>query len=168
MGYDAEQVANYANVNRIRINTITEKLLGYVYNGDECTYPFKNRRNPKDLRNMRFGRLKVVDMKGRRCTCICDCGNEVTALAHELLRNDIKSCGCRKRENRAVYYNSMKNGLPTECRMLSYKGKVLTVTDWARQPEVMALGIKRRNIYCRLRRGWSIEKTLTTPSKNLQ
>lgn len=43
-------------------------------------------------------------------------------------------------------------------RRISFDGQSLTAGEWAAQ-----IGIKRQTIVQRLRRGWSIERTLTTP-----
>lgn len=43
-------------------------------------------------------------------------------------------------------------------RMLTHDGKTMSVADWAKET-----GLKRGNIYQRLKMGWSDEKTLTTP-----
>ena len=168
MGYTFEDVLSFSDEISVPVKDVILKLLGYVYNGENCTYSIKNRRKPVNLDNQRFGRLKVLSTDKRRCYCECDCGTVLWVNARELLNNDVKSCGCRKRENQSYYVQSHKNGNRPDCMQLSYKGKKMTITEWARQPELISLGIKRRNIYCRLRRGWSIERTLTTPSKNLQ
>lgn len=61
-----------------------------------------------DITGKRFGRLIVlrrgdthVFPSGQTCptwVCICDCGNEVTVLARNLITGNTTSCGCRKRE----------------------------------------------------------------------
>jgi hypothetical protein len=43
-------------------------------------------------------------------------------------------------------------------RMLTYKGETKCVSDWAEE-----LGIGRSAMHMRLRNGWSVERTLTTP-----
>lgn len=66
-----------------------------------------------DLTGKRFGRLVVLNREGttdNRHTiwhCKCDCGNECTALATNLKRGLVKSCGCLKKEitrNRAMIH----------------------------------------------------------------
>jgi hypothetical protein len=42
---------------------------------------------------------------------------------------------------------------------LSFRGKKMTVTEWGNE-----LGINPKNILTRLRRGWSVERALTTPN----
>jgi len=58
-----------------------------------------------DLTGMRFGRLTVlespreVDYRKRRVwKCICDCGNEISAVTDTLVSKKTKSCGCIKKE----------------------------------------------------------------------
>lgn len=52
-----------------------------------------------DLTGQRFGRLTVLDYNGScRWKCVCDCGNIVYPLAGNLVKGDIKSCGCYRRE----------------------------------------------------------------------
>jgi hypothetical protein len=43
----------------------------------------------------------------------------------------------------------------------TFNGKTLTVSQWAKEPEIRKLGITAGAIYERLRGGWSIEETLT-------
>lgn len=47
-------------------------------------------------------------------------------------------------------------------RVIEFAGKKLCVTDWAE-----LTGIHRHRIYQRLNKGWSVEKTLTTPVKSV-
>ena len=64
----------------------------------------------EDLTGRRFGRLTALrrteSKNGRtRWICLCDCGREHTASAHELKAGKVTSCGCRRRLNR----NSITN-----------------------------------------------------------
>src|SRR5262245_20563272 len=59
----------------------------------------------EDLRNMRFGRLTVLNEypehndKGRvHWKCICDCGNKAFVYVVNLRSGSTKSCGCLKAE----------------------------------------------------------------------
>ena len=45
-------------------------------------------------------------------------------------------------------------------RVLTYKGRSQTITQWSEE-----IGINRETLYGRIRRGWDVEKTLTTPVK---
>ena len=52
-----------------------------------------------NLEGQKFGRLTVMDYQGKcRWKCICECGNIVYPLAGNLLKGDIKSCGCYRKE----------------------------------------------------------------------
>ena len=44
--------------------------------------------------------------------------------------------------------------------MISYQGETLCIAEWAEK-----LGFKRTLIFCRLYKGWSVEKTLETPPR---
>lgn len=47
----------------------------------------------------KFGRLVIVRLvSGRRCECICDCGNTKTVFVKNLLRGVTTSCGCYRKE----------------------------------------------------------------------
>ena len=54
--------------------------------------------------DMRFGRLRVVEDTSRRkwgqivWGCLCDCGNEAHVVSAKLIRGQIVSCGCYRRE----------------------------------------------------------------------
>ena len=50
------------------------------------------------------------------------------------------------------------NNRPTWCHYLTFNGRTLNTTQWSEE-----LGITREKIKDRIRRGWSIEKTLSTP-----
>lgn len=58
----------------------------------------------KDLRGLKFGRLKVIRDVGRRrgnvlWECKCSCGNYCQVLSAELLRPiGVRSCGCLQKE----------------------------------------------------------------------
>lgn len=43
----------------------------------------------------KFGMLTVLEMlAGKKCKCICDCGNETIAYRDNVKRGHTKSCGC--------------------------------------------------------------------------
>lgn len=79
---------------------------------------------PVNLTGKRFGRLVVVEKStphispcGTRSTmwlCRCDCGNEVTAFAQNLVRGSTRSCGCYNNEARS---NRSKTHGETETRL---------------------------------------------------
>lgn len=43
-------------------------------------------------------------------------------------------------------------------KLLTFQGKTMTPMEWS-----VATGVNHKRIYARLKRGWSLEKTLTTP-----
>ena len=53
-----------------------------------------------DILGLRFGKLTVVEDSGQRkgnsvlWRCNCDCGGEILAIRHQLVRGVIQSCGC--------------------------------------------------------------------------
>ena len=67
----------------------------------------------KDLTNMKFGMLTVVEKTGKPninsekrvwWKCKCDCGNECIKATKTLTRGEAKSCGClRKTTNKVVF-----------------------------------------------------------------
>lgn len=71
-----------------------------------CIKTQRFRHPPKDLTNCKFGKLTAIKRVedhiqkcGKRKTqwlCKCNCGNECIVLTSELLKGNIKSCGCMK------------------------------------------------------------------------
>ena len=164
LGYDYEEVSQFTLDTNRNIRDVVLRLIRFAYDGEDCTYPFKNRRRPKNCIGMRFGRLIAVSKVDKQTyLCKCDCGRYTKAVRCSLVIGEVRSCGCLQKEFQTVYLHSQENGKPLECRRLVYNGQNLSITEWSRQPEIIARGIKRRNIYSRLRAGWSIEKTLTEP-----
>jgi len=57
-----------------------------------------------NLKNRRFGNLKVLYLASRKCwkqgyrgwVCKCDCGNIITTGSSNLLSKNTKSCGCQQ------------------------------------------------------------------------
>lgn len=47
----------------------------------------------------------------------------------------------------------------------TYNGKTLSLHAWAREPEVKALGLTQTALYYRIKKGWSLKETLTTPNQ---
>lgn len=59
----------------------------------------------KDISGQKFNKLTAIKVIGKLrkanlWLCICDCGNEVTAICSQLTRGDKTSCGCKFREKR--------------------------------------------------------------------
>lgn len=61
---------------------------------------------------------------------------------------------------RIVSYAIQANNL-TSNHNITYNGKTQTITQWSRE-----LGIARKTLQGRLNKGWSIEKSFTTPIKS--
>lgn len=61
---------------------------------------------------------------------------------------------CRWITKRAQQFNK------TTSHYLTFEGKTMTVCEWAE-----ALGLNKNLLYTRLQRGWTVEDTLTRPSK---
>jgi hypothetical protein len=61
-------------------------------------------RPPIDLKEQRFGRLRVIRRKplssghGVLWVCRCDCGRRVAVLSFDLRAGKTRSCGCLRRE----------------------------------------------------------------------
>lgn len=56
-----------------------------------------------DMAGLRFGRLVVLAYLGSsgvgaRWKCVCDCGNTTEVYRNNLVRGQVKSCGCLRRE----------------------------------------------------------------------
>jgi hypothetical protein len=58
----------------------------------------------------------------------------------------------------ATYKEQLRNTRNT--RFLTLNGRTMCVTDWASES-----GLERVTLFARLRKGWSVEKALTTPVK---
>lgn len=58
----------------------------------------------EDLTGKRFGRLLVIGCAGKnqsnqtKWSCLCDCGNTITALGYNLKNGNTKSCGCLQKD----------------------------------------------------------------------
>lgn len=62
----------------------------------------------RDLTGQRFGKLIVIEraenyiqpngQKKTKWKCICDCGNEIVTVGHNLTRGVCTSCGCVRKE----------------------------------------------------------------------
>ena len=57
-----------------------------------------------NLTGCRFGRLIIIKDSGLRrqkraiWVCLCDCGGKIIAASSDLLRGNVKSCGCLRKE----------------------------------------------------------------------
>lgn len=59
---------------------------------------------------------------------------------------------CRWATEKEQAYNKKSN------RNLTYKGKTMTMAEWAK-----VIGISSSSLFGRMKRGWSVEKALSTP-----
>ena len=65
----------------------------------------------KDSIGTKIGKLKIIGVSHNPnsgltfAQCKCDCGNVVDVLPYQLFRNDRKSCGCLKRNNKMLANN---------------------------------------------------------------
>lgn len=77
----------------------------YVLDGVDITIPVKTRRNRKNIKGLKFGKLTpikpvIADSKGNsRWLCECDCGNLKVVETYKLTSGNTKSCGCLKKEH---------------------------------------------------------------------
>lgn len=103
-----------------------------------------------DLTGERFGYLTAVKYAGfingrSGWVCKCDCGNEITAPAHDLLAGKYTSCGCKKKDrignlnkthglSKTILYKKWQ-GMLRRCRDTKYNefdrygGRGITVCD---------------------------------------
>jgi hypothetical protein len=75
-----------------------------------------------------------------------------TSLERINVNRDYRPSNCRWATRRDQQNNRRDN------RILTYKGITKPISFWADE-----VGIKRDTLRCRLRYGWSVEKTLETP-----
>lgn len=57
----------------------------------------------QDVTGQKFSRLTAIKIVGKRkkanlWLCVCDCGQETTAIVTQLKRGDKTSCGCKRKE----------------------------------------------------------------------
>jgi hypothetical protein len=115
-----------------------------------------------DLTGRRFGRLVAIAPAERPARVTgptrdrrdfwsleCDCGGTRTACHRDLLAGSTRSCGCINRELGDA-----------RAQRLTLAGESLTIAEWAART-----GHPRQRIYDRLRDGWTVERTLTTPGR---
>lgn len=100
-----------------------------------------------NLAGKKFGRLKFIKENGRGRSggvawlCECECGNQVTVEGSELVRGNVKSCGCLHGEKHGfsddrlyAVWQTMKRrcDLPTNEKYPAYGGRGITVCEeWA-------------------------------------
>ena len=52
---------------------------------------------------------------------------------------------------------------PDVANQIEHKGLLLSVREWAERPEIKRLGLTEAALRMRLKKGWSVERALTTP-----
>jgi hypothetical protein len=72
-------------------------------------------RKYKDLTGLRFNRLQVVSLEGKRnkryyWNCICSCGNKKTVASNHLTLGRIQSCGCFWDESLKILAKNRRTG----------------------------------------------------------
>lgn len=80
----------------------------------------------KDLTGMKFGRLKVIRLIGRKYggglwLCLCHCGVEIQSTSHELRSNRRKSCGCLNIGKKPIDLFGQKFGRLTVIRFSGFR-----------------------------------------------
>lgn len=117
----------------------------------------------KDLTGKQFNSLTVLeraypntDAGNARWKCKCLCGNQVVVVSYHLLNSSTSSCGCWRKKQWTVGNRSENENVVK----LTYNDKSLSIKGWAKET-----GIGHRTIIGRLKTGWSVEKTLSTPAR---
>lgn len=71
-----------------------------------------------DVKGQKFTKLTVMSLSDKShyqadyWNCLCDCGNKVVLLTRQLIKGNVKSCGCLLKESIAkVGKNNIKHGL---------------------------------------------------------
>lgn len=113
--------------------------------------------HPKHKSYMRYG--------GRGIT-ICERWNDFSLFledmgprpskAHSIERNNNDGPYCKENCRWATFVEQSNN--KSNNRLLTYNGETLTLANWSKRRN-----LKQRTLFQRLERGWSIEKSLTTP-----
>lgn len=113
-----------------------------------------------DLTGRTIGALKVLDRAGSRGStplwrCLCSCGAEITAEGQRLAslnpRHWKRSCGHDRQRSELIPRAEQSYAV-----ILEHRGIRKTLKEWSR-----ALGVNYTTLRERLRRGWSVERTLT-------
>lgn len=74
----------------------------------------------EDIRGQKFGRLTVTRLTDKLSSkhwlweCECDCGNIILALASNLKRGNVKSCGCLKKETSKINGKNRKRDITNQ------------------------------------------------------
>lgn len=114
--------------------------------------------NPKNQRFAYYGArgIKVADEWQSFDVFYSDMGSRPSAK-HSLNRIDNNGHYCKRNCEWATDTEQSRNR--SGLRILSYDGKTLPLSEWCERKE-----LKRSCVTSRLRKGWSVEKALNTPS----
>ena len=115
----------------------------------------------RDLSGQRFGRLLVLSSdvfisksKPRRWMCKCDCGKEISIRGTSLTTGSTISCGCYNLEN-----NKSKQNL----EKIKPKSKLIDTGKLTFKEFCTQYGLSEKIVRTRLKKGWGVKRTLTTP-----
>jgi hypothetical protein len=112
--------------------------------------------NPKNSRYRQYGGrgIFVCESWQKFSNFLCDMGERPAELTIERIDNDkgYEPSNCKWATRREQQINRRS------CRMLEWNGKLLPMAKWDR-----LLGFNKDVVRKRLRSGWSVERTLTTP-----
>lgn len=82
-----------------------------------------------DLTGQKFTRLTVISLsetshiQADYWNCVCDCGNELILLTRQLIKGNVKSCGCLVKDSIvAVGKNNKKHGLRNTRQYYIWRG----------------------------------------------
>lgn len=88
-----------------------------------------------DLTGERFHRLLVQytipgdNKHGRKCHCLCDCGNECDVLQENLLTGKQKSCGCLNMQNRHNRHKDMSGQIINGVKLIQKTASEIDCSD---------------------------------------
>ena len=162
-----EKVINYNNIKRGLVkscgclvrtkNGLSGSIIGKCYHGimQRCY-------NPKDINYKNYGArgIKMCDLWKNDFMSFYNwakSGGYKKGLTIDRIDNNK---GYSPENCRLVSMKEQQNHR-TNNRLLTYKGKTLTITQWAEK-----YNMSYRNLFYRLKNGYSIEKALTKPLRN--
>lgn len=112
----------------------------------------------------RFGRLEILKRLNKKTNngnyyykCLCDCGTKKEILGFNLSSGATVSCGCYHAEHNVIVNRTREDRIATGKYSDMYKDKKITFAEFCRSN-----GVKPGTVYSRLKRGWKIERALST------
>ncbi len=139
---------------RLRMYTPQQLAIKHIWNGMNARC-----NNPNNSCYHLYGGrgIRVCDRWADFMTFYKDFGQFRPSKKHSIDRIDVNGnycpANCRWATAKAQSVNTRRN------RMITFRNETLCISDWAAK-----LGFSHAAIDNRLRRGWSIEKALTTPT----